>query len=81
MDDRAHRAPDLGQLADDLGNAMESYAGAQLSAKLATGEETSALDSLNDAQRAFDAAVQTLRAAGPWGSNWGQDRTHRTEVD
>jgi hypothetical protein len=45
----------------------------------ASRKTTSALDRLNDAQKAFDAAVDAKRNAALWNTNWHSQR-NRGEI-
>lgn len=72
-----HGAPTPEQfaaLAKTLAEAMERHADAQRVESEARSRETSALNAVNDAQKAVDAAVAKLRHAADMSSSWGQER-------
>lgn len=54
---------------EKLKEAEKIYEQAKIACCLARSEETQALNRLNEAQRAFDAEVQTIRGDSP-GGDW-----------
>lgn len=54
----------------ELDNAREAHDSARAEAKQASSREISARNRLNDAQKAFDAAVAEIKKDAPWDSNW-----------
>lgn len=58
---------------EKLKEAEEIYEQAKIAAGLARSEETQALNRLNEAQRAFDAEVHTIRGDSP-GGDWKSQR-------
>lgn len=57
-----------------LRTAQTLYAGAKEAREVASREETSALNKLNEAQKQFDAAVATVREAPEWGTEWHRQK-------
>ena len=55
-----------------LKNARQKYDEVHAEMESVRRAETNALNVLNDAQRAFDAAVGDVRADPPWNSDWHQ---------
>ena len=60
--------------------ARADYDVAHQESELARKSETMALNLLNDAQKAFDRAVDAERADPPWNSDWHQRRQPKGEV-
>jgi hypothetical protein len=61
---------DLHSAAAELSEASEAYLTAEAAEREARMRATEARNRLNDAQKAFDAAVTKLRDSSPAGSDW-----------
>jgi hypothetical protein len=55
-----------------LDEAREKYNEAERREKEASRDEINARNRLNEAQKAFDAAVAEVKANPPWNSEWHQ---------
>lgn len=62
--------PNMEQLLTELGKAEEAYRAARQRAEKAALDEATALNWLNDMQKAFDEAAACLRKDAPGGSDW-----------
>ena len=62
----------IGPLAEKLKAAQERHEQLAKVAREASRDETSALNRLNEAQKAFDEAVAALRKGAPRDSNWNR---------
>jgi len=62
---------DIAKLKQDLDAAVEAHADAVTAESIARNRETDARNRLNNAQKAFDAAVDEIRKAAPRLSDWG----------
>lgn len=60
-------------LAKAVREAQEAYDDAEREARRARNKETDALNRLNEAQRAFDSAVDSMRKSAPRASDWKRD--------
>lgn len=65
----------LGALERELKDAQAAHAEAVSATGVARRAETNALNRLNQAQKAFDERVLTLRASASADSDWGNKRT------
>ena len=54
-----------------LGEAQQQYLQAQMDEERTRSVATVALNAVNEAQRAFDDAVENIRKTGPRNSDWG----------
>lgn len=66
--------PNMEQLLTELGKAEEAFRAARQRAESAALDEATALNWLNDAQKAFDAGVADLRKSAPGGTGWTRCR-------
>lgn len=66
----------LGTLQANLAKAISDWKLAETSASRARSEETAALNRMNQAQKALDAALTKLREEAPRGSEWQMSK-HR----
>lgn len=57
-------------LVSELGAAQAALCEAQTRARAATAEEVRCLNRANDASKALDLALYTLRKASPRGTDW-----------
>lgn len=64
-------------LALNVSEAQERLATARRAAAVARNEETTALNDLNSAQKALDAAYAELRKDAPRESDWGAQRSQK----
>ena len=62
---------DIGRLAVELDKARHEHRQAEARYKDAKREEQATLRTLDEAQKAFDAAVDATRADAPFGTKWG----------
>ncbi len=60
----------IGELHTDLEQAGKSYESARQRASMARNEEADARNKLNQAQKAFDAAVAEMKKQAPCDSDW-----------
>lgn len=58
--------------AQNLNEAKGAYEAADFAYQHASGERTSALNRLNQAQKCFDSAVQEIKKDTPAGSDWAR---------
>jgi hypothetical protein len=65
----------LVDLAEAVEEARFAYDEAKRQASYARNDECGALNRLNAAQKAFDAAVEELRQKSPRDSDWRRDRS------
>lgn len=73
---------DIATLAEALKKADEEYVAAKKEESFARNAATDALNKLNQAQKAFDAAVESIRDAAPFDSEWKSNkRQHLYAVD
>ncbi len=73
------QAYDLAVLATAVKEATEHHRACTERERAASSETTAAVNRLNGAQRAFDAAVEKLRAEAPWNTDWHAQRHDRGE--
>lgn len=73
-------AKKLSIIAASLAAARERFDVAEQEASFARNRETSALNELNKAQRAFDDAVAALKDKPPRNSDWAQAKQPRGEA-
>lgn len=67
-------AKTIEELAVELREAREAYDRTHRCYEVARSAETSALNTLNAAQKAFDAGVERVREGAPWNSDWHSQR-------
>jgi hypothetical protein len=60
---------------NELTKARVAFKEADERSKIASSAQTEALNRLNRAQQAFDAAVEEERKNPPWNSNWARAKT------
>ena len=60
--------------------AREKFDAAHSEAEAARRAETNTLNDLNNAQKAFDAAVGDVRSDAPWNSDWHRKAKPTHEV-
>lgn len=71
----------IAALAEELTKADEEYVAAKKEESFARNATTDALNKLNQAQKAFDAAVESIRDAAPFDSDWKTSSRHLRAVD
>lgn len=64
----------ISELHQAVVSATEAHQSAQSRASIARNEETDARNRLNEAQKAFDAAVAEMRKQAPRDSEWKRER-------
>lgn len=69
---------DLDEARHDLRAAEIEHDGATQELAAARSKETAARNRLNQAQKRFDYAVESIKARAPRDSDWGRDRTARS---
>lgn len=67
-------AKTITDLHNDIVHAAQAHQSAQQRASIARNEETDALNRLNQAQKAFDAAIAELKKQAPRDSEWKRER-------
>lgn len=70
-------AKTISDLHTELQGALDAHASAQQRASMARSEETDALNRLNAAQKAFDAAIADLKKQAPRESDWKREAMPR----
>jgi hypothetical protein len=66
--------------AKKLADAQEAYDQADAAYQAASRERADRTNILNAAQKAMDAAVDELRSAAPWGSDWHSKRERGLKI-
>lgn len=66
--------PNMEQLLTELGKAEAAFRAARQRAESAAQDEATALNWLNDMQKAFDEAAACRRKDAPSGSDWTRGR-------
>jgi len=69
------------KLASELQDANSAYISAKDRTQIARGEETTALNRLNDAQKRLDAAMAEIRSVAPYDSHWKQSEKRGIAVE
>jgi hypothetical protein len=72
-------AKTIEQAAEELRSAREAHNAAHALLNEAQRNETTALNALNSAQRAFDEAVAAIKKDAPWNSDWNAERRRREQ--
>ena len=68
------------ELLTEFRESGDDFESAHVRADIAKGEETTALNRLNAAQKALDEWFDKTRENGPWNSNWHQQRKKNKHV-
>ncbi len=66
--------PNFAKLQADLATALEGHDEAKGATSHARGRECTALNNLNAAQKALDAAMDKVRMRADMGTEWGHQR-------
>ena len=66
--------PDLAKLQADLASALGAHDDAKQEESSARSRETAALNNLNAAQKALDAAMDKMRQRADMSTEWGRQR-------
>ena len=68
----------LGSLQADLAVAVDAYKSAEQRLAIARNEATTALNRLNDVQKALDVAVAELQKTAPRESDWARSSCRKS---
>ena len=78
--DAVPNAAAVAKLAEELETASEAYKDAYNAAQAARRAETKARNTVNEAQKKFDAAVTALKETAPTDSDWHTAQLPKHEV-
>lgn len=71
----------IAELANEVSDATIAYEHAKAEEQAASSRETAARNRLNHAQKAFDKAVEELKAKAPRSSDWMEAKTRKAPVE
>lgn len=71
----------IAELANEISDATITYEHASAEKQAASMRETAARNSLNNAQKAFDKAVEELKAKAPRDSDWMEAKRRKVPVE